>query len=296
MKLVTSLLFLLYFIPRAETQIIDNRLGNAFKEEMYFNREFLWQNKVKKITGTYSIKRPNRPIDQRPDLLVFHFNEIGLLSQIDKVTSVLSLVDSLTVQFKRNDLGEVEIRNEKNNKGFFSTKFVYEEGKVVRLDYEKSENISDNSKTLEAGKSTVINSESFSYADAGELASKKSSFNNYSLLYSNEIITKNELGFIVSKKEELTMSGKTKEASYAYSDKGWVSKITYTDNAGTAPKTDDFFYDEIGNLLKVEYRENNELLREIEVLYTETMMIEALINHDLLSHDIEIVKFQYEYY
>jgi hypothetical protein len=296
MKILAGLFFLLFFLPTTESQIIDNRLGNAFKEEMYFNREFLWQNKVKKITGTFSIKRPNRPIDQRPDLLVFHFNEIGLLSQIDKITSVLSLVDSLTIQFKRNDLGEVEIRNEQSNKGFFSTKFVYEEGKVVRLDYEKSENLSHDSKKLEAGKSTLINSESFSYADAGTLASRRSSYNNYSLLYSNEIVTKNELGFIVSKKEELTMSGKTKEAAYSYNDKGWVSEIMYTDNAGAQSRTDDFFYDEIGNLLKVEYRENNELLREIEVLYTETMMIEALINHDLRSHDIEIVKFQYEYY
>lgn len=296
MKLFVSILFIFFFGCAAQAQIIDNRLGNAFKEEMYFNREFLWQNKVKKITGTYSIKRPNRPIDQRPDLLVFHFNEIGLLSQIDKVTSVLSLVDSLTISFKRNDLGEVEIRNEKSKQGFFSTKFVYEEGKVVRIDYEKSENVSEDSKVLEAGKSTLINSESFAYADAGELASRKSSYNNYSLLYSNEIVTKNELGFIVSKREELTMSGKTREAIYSYNDKGWVSKISYTDNAGSAPRTDEFYYDEIGNLLKVEYRENGELLREIEVLYTETMMIEALINHDLRSHDIEIVKFQYEYY
>jgi hypothetical protein len=296
MKIIAGLFFLLFFLPAAESQIIDNRLGNAFKEEMYFNREFLWQNKVKKITGTFSIKRPNRPIDPRPDLLVFEFNEIGLLTKIDKVTSVLSLVDSLTVLFKRNDLGEVEIRNEKSKKGFYSTKFIYEEGKVVRIDYEKSENLSEDAKKVEAGKSTLINSESFVYADAGTLASRKSSYNNYSLLYSNEIVTKNELGFIVSRKEELTMSGKTREAVYTYNDKGWVSKISYSDNAGGAPRTDEFYYDEIGNLLKVEYRENGELLKEIEVLYTETMLIEALINHDLKSHDIEIVKFQYEFY
>ena len=43
-------------------QIIDNRLGNVFKEEMYFNQEFLWQNKIKTITGVTSIKRPNRGI------------------------------------------------------------------------------------------------------------------------------------------------------------------------------------------------------------------------------------------
>ncbi|MDZ4750185.1 MAG: hypothetical protein SGI87_01125 [Flavobacteriales bacterium] len=294
-KIITVLLVILT-AQSFQGQIIDNRLGNAFREEMYFNREFLWQNKVKKITGTYAIKRPNRPIDQRPDLLVFSFNEVGLLSQIDKVTSVLSLVDSLTVHFKRNDLGEVEIRSEKNARGFSSTKLVYEDGKVVRVDFERAENVATEGKKLEAGKSTLINSEAYTYSDAGPNASRKSSYNNYALLYSNEIVTKNELGFIVNRREELTMSGKTREALYTYNDKGWVSRISYTDNVGSAPRTDDFYYDEIGNLLKVEYRESNELLKEIEVLYTETMMIEALLNHDLRSHDIEIIKFQYEYY
>jgi hypothetical protein len=35
---------------------------------------------------------------------------------------------------------------------------------------------------------------------------------------------------------------------------------------------------------------------EIEVLYTETMLIEALLHHDIQSHDIVITKFAYEFH
>jgi hypothetical protein len=38
-------------------QIIDNREGKAFQQEMFFSQEFLWQNKVSSITGVCQMKR-----------------------------------------------------------------------------------------------------------------------------------------------------------------------------------------------------------------------------------------------
>lgn len=290
-----TVLGVLNFAHQATAQIIDNRLGKAFKEEMYFNQEFLWQNKIISITYSTSIKRPNRPIEPRPDLMVYRFNEVGLLGQIDKVSSVLSLVDSLTVEFKRNDVGEIELRTENNSKGYRTTKFNYDEsGKLIRLDFGSSENISESKGTLEPGNTVNVNSETYTYSEAGTGAQRKSNYNNYGLLYSNQIITRNELGYVVSDVEELVMSNKTVTRNYHYNDKGWVSEICTTDNIGTKPKTEKFYYDEVGNLLKVEYYEDTNLLREIEVLYTDTMLIEATLDHDLMSHDIIIRKYAYQ--
>jgi hypothetical protein len=36
-------------------------------------------------------------------------------------------------------------------------------------------------------------------------------------------------------------------------------------------------------------------MREIEILYTRTMLVEAFLDHDLQSHDIIITKFSYEF-
>jgi hypothetical protein len=278
-------------------QMIDNRLGNAFKQEMYFSQQFIWMNKVKAVTGIVSVKRPNRPIDTKPDMVVYRFNQVGLLERIDKVSSIADLVDSLTIIYKRNDLGEVELKSESGTKGFFMTKFNYDSnGRIVRLDYSKATNVSTEKNKLEAGEVVTINSETYTWHDGGNGSWRRSNYNNYGLQYSNMTIKRNELGYITEEVEELIMSGRTTTRNYSYNEHGWVSSIETTNNLNPVKKKERFLYDALGNLLKLEYLEDDVMVREIEVLYTPTMLVEAILDHDLKSHDIVITKMRYEYY
>ncbi|MFN0031939.1 MAG: hypothetical protein ACKVOR_07255 [Flavobacteriales bacterium] len=296
--LILVLLFIVaLFVVPASAQIIDNRLGNAFKEEMFFNQQFLWTNKVKSMTGTTSIKRPNRPIDQRPDLLVYHFNEVGLLNQLDKVSSVLTIMDSLTIEYQRSQTGEVETKTENGTRGYFTTQFNYDkDGHLTRLDFAKAENISQDKNKLEPGRVININSETFAWTEIGPGVWKRANYNNYGLHYSNLTITRNEAGYLVSEVEELMMSGRTTTRTYTYDEHGWISNIETTDNQTANKKTEVFTYDKLGNLTKVEYKDKDVLVREVEILYTATMLVEAFLDHDIQSHDIVITKFQYEFY
>lgn len=297
MRILLTAFILISLNLTANAQIIDNRLGNVFEDEMYYNQEFLWQNKIKSITGVVSIKRPNRPIEPRPDMFVYRFNTVGLLEQLDKVTSVLHLVDTTTIEYKRNDLGEVEIRTEKGNKGFYTKKFVYDkEGRIERLDFGKAENVSVEKNTLVPGQWITINSESFKYVVLGTQSVQKSCYNNYGLLYSNITTTRNDLGYLISEREEIVMSNRVTTKNYKYNDRGWLEEIAWTDETGTVTKTYKFHYDPLGNLLKMEKFKANVMQVEIEVLYTETMLIEALLHHDIQSHDIVITKFSYEFH
>lgn len=278
-------------------QIIDNRMGNAFGEEMYFNQEFLWQNKIRSISGIISVKRPGRPIQKLPDMFVFHFNEVGLLREMDKVTSVLHLVDSMRVEYKRNDLGEVELRREKNARGILTTTLNYDElGRVRRIDFGKSENLTEQPGKMEPGRMIIVNSESYEYLPAGDNRTRRKAFNNYGLYYSDKLVERDPLGYIVRETEELVMSGRTITRTYSYNDKGWIDEISQSDNQGSKTKSSLFYYDPFGNLHKVEYFEEKELVREIEVLYLENMLLEALVDHDLQSRDILITKFSYEFF
>ncbi len=296
-KLVLNVLCLLAFPFAMHTQIIDNRLGNAFKEEMFFNQQFLWTNKVKSITGVSSIKRPGRPIEQRPDMIVYRFNEVGLLHKLDKVSSVMTFVDSLTIEYQRGELGEVQVKKENGTKGYFTTQFNYDkEGHLVRLDFGKAENVATEKSKLTPGQVVNINSETYQWQEAGKHVWKRSNYNNYGLQYSNLTITRNDLGYMVSEVEELIMSGRTTTRSYTYNEHGWISKIETSDNLKNPVKSENFIYDQLGNLSKVEYREASKLIREVEVLYTPTMLIEAFLDHDIQSHNIIITKFSYEYY
>jgi hypothetical protein len=298
LALLISMMLLLSFTDGGDAgaQIIDNRNGNAFREEIFFSQQFLWLNKIRTITGVTSIKRPNRPIEQRPDMVVYRFNEVGLLHQMDKVSSVFNLVDSMSIRYRRNDIGEVFQKEESGSRGYFTTNFNYDElGKLIRVDYGTAENISTDQGRLLPGQMITINSESYAWRDQQNGISGKSVYNNYGLHYSNWTITKNQAGFIETETEELIMSGKTTTRTYTYNEHGWVSAIQTKDNMSAVVKSQTFFYDQLGNLQKVNYYEDKALIREIEILYTHTMLVEAFLDHDLQSHDIVITKFSYEF-
>jgi hypothetical protein len=278
-------------------QLIDNRIGNAFNEEMFFSQQFLWMNKIKSITGVVSIKRPGKPIEQRPDISVYRFNEVGLMTRMDKVTSVKNLIDSLTIKFRRNDLGSVQLREETGTRGYYSTGFVYDDqGRLIRVEYGTAENISTLKNKLEPGRTISLNAESVIWNEQENGVVRKSVYNNYGLHYSNWTITKNPKGFVESEVEELIMSGRTKTKSYVYNEHGWISQIESTDNMSSGKKAQTFVYDGIGNIQKVEYFDGVKMTREIEVLYSPTMLVEAFLDHNLESGDIVITKFSYEYY
>ncbi len=282
---------------KANAQLIDNRIGNAFNEEMFFSQQFLWMNKIKSITGVVSVKRPGKPIEQRPDISVYRFNEVGLMTRMDKVTSVKNLIDSLTIKFKRNDIGSLELREESGTRGYYSTGFVYDDqGRLIRVEYGTAENVSTVKNKLEPGRTIALNAESVIWNEQENGVVRKSVYNNYGLHYSNWTITKNPKGFVESEVEELIMSGRTKTKTYTYNEHGWISKIESADNMSSGKKAQTFIYDSIGNVQKVEYFDGKNMTREIEVLYSSTMLVEAFLDHSLSTGDIVITKFSYEFY
>jgi hypothetical protein len=281
----------------ANAQLIDNRIGNAFNEEMFFSQQFLWMNKIKSITGVVSVKRPGKPIEQRPDISVYRFNEVGLMTRMDKVTSVKNLIDSLTIKFKRNDIGSLELREESGTRGYYSTGFVYDDqGRLIRVEYGTAENVSTVKNKLEPGRTIALNAESVIWNEQENGVVRKSVYNNYGLHYSNWTITKNPKGFVESEVEELIMSGRTKTKTYTYNEHGWISKIEAADNMSSGKKAQTFIYDGIGNVQKVEYFDGKNMTREIEVLYSSTMLVEAFLDHNLSTGDIVITKFSFEFY
>jgi hypothetical protein len=287
-----------FFVQYGKSQIIDNREGKAFQQEMFFSQEFLWQNKISSITGVCQMKRTGKAIETRPDITVYHFNETGQLSKIDAVTSVLSLVDSTHIVFDRNELGLVQNRNELGRNGYSTTTFFYDnKGRVSRIDNSVSENKSVEKLKLIPGLTVTVNSETFKYSEPSPLILRKESFNNYGLPYSVDLVFRDTAGFVTKEEKELTLSGKSLSKNYAYNDKGWIARIS-TIESGTNKETkrENFFYDKIGNLTKVDYYVNSILIREIEILYTPTSFIEATLDQDMGSKDILITKYTYEIY
>jgi hypothetical protein len=285
------------FIQIGNAQIIDNREGKAFQQEMFFSQEFLWQNKISTITGVCQMKRTGKAIENRPDITVYHFNETGQLAKIDAVTSVLSLVDSTHIVFDRNELGLVQNRNELGRNGYATTAFFYDQkGRVERIDNSVSENKSIEKLKLLPGLTVTVNSESYKYSEPSSFILRKESFNNYGLPYSVDLVYRDSAGFVTREEKELTLSGKNLSKLYTYNDNGWIAQITTLESSSKKElKKETFQYDRIGNLTKVSYFTNSVLQREIEVLYTATSFIEATLDQDMGSKDILITKYTYDF-
>ena len=285
------------FIQFGNAQIIDNREGKAFQQEMFFSQEFLWQNKVSTITGVCQMKRTGKSIENRPDITVYHFNETGQLSKIDAVTSVLSIVDSTQIVFDRNELGLIQNRNELGRNGYNTTAFFYDQkGRVERIDNSVSENKSSEKLKLVPGLTVTVNSESFKYSEPSKLILRKESFNNYGLPYCIDLVYRDSSGFVTREEKELTLSSKSFSKHYTYNDKGWIAQITTIESSSNKEtKRETFQYDRIGNLTKVSYYSNGILQREIEILYSPTSFIEATLDQDMGSKDILITKYTYEF-
>jgi hypothetical protein len=297
--MIRHILFFLsvLIVQFGESQIIDNREGKAFQQEMFFSQEFLWQNKISSITGVCQMKRTGKAIENRPDITVYHFNETGQLAKIDAVTSVLSMVDSTHINFDRNELGLIQNRNELGRNGYSTTAFFYDnKGRVVRIDNSVSENKSLEKLTLVPGLTVTVNSETFKYSEPSALILRKESFNNYGLPYCIDLVFRDTSGFVSREAKELTLSGKNTSKVYTYNDKGWIAQISTVDGATEKEmKRETFHYDRIGNLVKVSYFTNTVLQREIEILYTPTSFIEATLDQDMGSKDILITKYSYEF-
>jgi len=297
--MIRNIAILLFFstVQFANAQIIDNREGKAFQQEMFFSQEFLWQNKISTITGVCQMKRTGKAIESRPDITVYHFNETGQLSKIDAVTSVLSIVDSTHIVFDRNELGLVQNRNELGRNGYTTTAFFYDQkGRVERIDNSVSENKSIEKLKLIPGLTVTVNSESFKYSEPSALILRKESFNNYGLPYAIDLVYRDSAGFVTREEKELTLSGKSFGKQYTYNDKGWIEQIaTVESSSNKETKRETFHYDRIGNLIKVSYYTNTILQREIEILYTPTSFIEATLDQDMGSKDIVITKYSYEF-
>jgi hypothetical protein len=293
-RILICFLFLLIQEGMA-AQIIDNRQGNFFNEEGYFNQEFIWQNKIGKITVTSSLKKPGKTIEQKPDLHVFHFNEVGLLVQLDKVVSVLQRLDTSTIHFDRNELGLIQEKGEKSRRGYFITQFVYDrDAKLIRTDYRSAENISTQKNQLVAGDYISLNSETYTWSQPKKGILIRNNFNNYGLLYSIHTIERDSNGYLLRERDEWVMNSKTEDKIYQYDRHGWVSQCTSKNNANPVEIIEKFTYDALGNLQRIDRFEGNKQLEEIEVLYTDTMLIEAVLYHDLESHEIRIYKYSYE--
>ena len=90
------------------------------------------------------------------------------------------------------------------------------------------------------------------------------------------------------------MSGTRTSNVYQYNDHGWIDAITHIGKEGREEKTI-YSYDDLGNVWKVEFLNGGAVIREVQILYTPTKLIEAILDQDKQTQQIKITKYTYQY-
>ena len=298
---VKYLLIILSLIPLVgKAQMLDNSKGNAFTDVPFFSTDFIKNNRIKILKGTYTYKKVGDRLRDSEYIVDFEFNEAGQLIKGYETKKYESSIDTVVSFYGYTPEGYLKFKRDKDHRGFFSTHYEYDKkGRVTREEYRRDIDSLNSSIAPVFERSTIINFETMKYEDFDNQY-KKTVSNNYGFPYLEEINYYHpDLKYLVSKEARLKMTYETKKTFYHYTPKGWISRVETISSANSnANQEIEFKYDESGNVIAKEIYKNGEFLVDIQIIYnSKTGLITYLLSRDVKSNFITILKFnQYEYF
>ncbi len=274
--------------------MLDNRNGSAFTDKPFFNTDFIRSNKVHKLNGKFTYKKPGDMMRETQYKYVYEFDSLGRLSTSFETRKDDGTVDTTWNVYLYNQKNQLIEHKRGDGKGFTSTGYIYDEkGNVTEENYIREYNDS-----LGALQRTVLNSESMKY-EYFDLQVKKTVYNNYDLPYKFEISKYNELGYLVEREERLIMTMSLTTVKYTYNDRGYIASISSFEGSDTIPSEESIFtYDEYGNLLEKHLYRKGVFTTEFEMIYNEkSKLLSYVLTRDVATNFIMILGFKnYEFF
>jgi hypothetical protein len=275
-------------------QMLDNRYGTAFTDKPFFNVDFIRENKVHKLNGKFTYKKPGDMMRETQYMYVYEFDSLGRLNTSFETRKDDGTVDTTWNVYVYNETNQLIEHKRGDGKGFTSTGYEYDEkGNQTKESY-----IREYIDSLGIAQRTVLNSETMKY-EYYDLQVKKTVYNNYELPYKYEIIKYNELGYLVEREERLIMTMSITTIKYTYNDKGYIASISSFEGSNIIP-TEEFLYiyDDYGNLLEKHLYRNGVFTTEFVMIYNEkSKLLSYVLTRDVATNFIMILGLKdYEFF
>lgn len=296
------LIFLAWFIFEitfSHAQIIENASGTAFTEENFFNTEFIRNNKIRIIQGKIASKREGEAVQERDQFYHYEFDRNGRLSVMMSTFSLSSYSrDTTIIRYEYDSKGNLITKRRNDLYGFYAYYYEYDSlGRVTKETYAREENAGPDRYNFILGKQFIISYETFSYHKFSPKQLVKKYYNNYGRQYQEKFYYYNDLGYLTEEITRLTLSGKESKTSYAYNENGQLSQkseISYI--FGYNAKSNNYKYDQVGNLLEEEIFHNDKQVLLRSLLYEPTLLLQAQVTKDQETGIIYIIKYSYLFY
>jgi hypothetical protein len=269
-------------------------MGLAFTDKPFFNEEFIKQNKLKSLNGTFTYKKRGDVLKPTEFKYVYEFNPEGQLISTYETRTDDGSVDTSWNKYLYDDAANLIKHSKSDNEGFTTILYEYDSlGRVVTEEYVKD--IDSNGVLV---RSLSFNKEKIAYADYGGQI-KKTRFNNYDLPYLDEFLNYNELGYLVEKIEKIKMTSTVYTYHYSYNEKGKLAAIRKTSNQSEDILEElKFSYDELGNLMEKHIYKNGVFTTDIQIIYSsKTGLLSSVITRQVSTNFMLILRFlDYEFY
>lgn len=280
-------------------QLLDNSQGNALSDRPFFNEDLIRENKIKSISGDFTVKKVGDILRDTELGRTYFFNRKGQLVKSLETTQASIGLDTLVSYFEYNEAGDITAIRTKDHYGFYATIYKYDSlGRVIREEFRRNLNKNNSSLDLEIGKEFVVTYETSSYQEF-DGQQKRTVYNSYGTPYKDVFTYYDEDGLITQKVERLQRTSGTKSTNYSYNEKGLLDTIkVVSSQSGIKKREYVFSYDEWNNLIKKEYYKNGEYITEERVLYDEeTMMINYIMTQEVSTGYIMVLELsKYEFY
>lgn len=290
--------FILFFIfllfGHANAQVLDNRTGSAFTDKPFFNADFIRQNKLKKLNGSYTYKKQGEVMRETEYKYVYEFDSLGNLISTYETRTDDGTKDTTWNKYYYNNRNWLIKHSKTDKEGFLSIHYTHDSlGRVVTEEY--IQEIDSNGVFIRA---LSFNKERIEYANYGNQL-KRTKFNNYNLPYLDEFTNYNELGYLVERNERIKMTSTVYTYLYSYNEKGLLAGIAKTSNRAEGILEESLFtYDLLGNLEQKHIYKNGVFTTDIQIIYnSKSHLLSSVITRQVSTNFMMILRFQdYEFF
>jgi len=286
---VRILIVFLFICRLSDAQVLDNRSGDAFTDRPFFNEDFIRENKLKSLKGSFVYKKKGEVMQTTKFKYVYQFDKEGHLSSSFETRPNDGTKDTTWNIYRYNDNNELMIHRKTDGDGYNSIQYAYDDqGRVINENYMRE--IDSNNQII---RTLSFNKESIEYFDF-DLQTKSTRYNNYDLPYLDEFLNYNEFGYLIERVEKFKMASTIYRYAYEYNEQGKLSAIRKSSNQQEVfLEVLRFRYDELGNLIEKHIYKNGMFITDIQIIYnSKSKLLATVITRQVSTGFMMILRFE----
>lgn len=284
------IIFIVLLSGSCYSQILDNTKGYAFTDRPFFNETFIRNNKIKKMTGKYTLKKPGDVMRPTEYKYVFTFDSLGHLISTYETKNDNGFKDTVInlYQYGSNHLLKVHWKNDTH--GYTSKHYEYDSLNRIIAEETRRDIFDKEGKITQ---SIILNRETMRYDDSKHQV-KKTIYNSYNLPYLEVFHNYNEDGYLLNREERFKMTSNSVHYLYEYNKKGLIASIKTTSEIEGKFEEEWFFkYDEFGNLYEKTTFKDGKQTTDLQIIYNDqTKLLSSVLTRDVATNFIYILRFQ----